>query len=77
MTSFLSRIETRLNRQPQQANSSRISLPWVVTIGYLSLILFLPLAALIIKSLTIGTSEFWRIATDPVALSAYEVTFVT
>jgi sulfate/thiosulfate transport system permease protein len=77
MTSFLSHLEAQLNRQPQQANSSRISLPWVVTISYLSLILFLPLAALITKSLTIGTSEFWRIATDPVALSAYEVTFVT
>lgn len=48
-----------------------------MTIGYLSLILLLPLAALITKSLSIGTVEFWQIATDPVALSAYEVTFVT
>jgi sulfate transport system permease protein len=77
MTSFISHLEAQLKRKPQQANSSRISLPWVVTIGYLSFILLLPLAALITKSLTIGTSEFWRIATDPVALSAYEVTFVT
>jgi sulfate/thiosulfate transport system permease protein len=77
MTSFISHLEAQFRRKPQQANSSRISLPWVVTIGYLSLILLLPLAALIVKSLTIGTSEFWRIATDPVALSAYEVTFVT
>jgi sulfate transport system permease protein len=77
MTSFISHLEAQLRRKPQQTNSSRISLPWVVTIGYLSFILLLPLAALITKSLTIGTSEFWRIATDPVALSAYEVTFVT
>ncbi|MEO0013657.1 MAG: hypothetical protein RLZZ535_2046 [Cyanobacteriota bacterium] len=77
MTNFPSHLEAQLNRQPQQAKSIRISLPWVVTIGYLSFILFLPLAALITKSLTIGTNEFWRIATDPVALSAYEVTFVT
>ncbi|MEN9871887.1 MAG: hypothetical protein RLZZ171_2879 [Cyanobacteriota bacterium] len=76
MTNFISHLEAQSNRH-QQANSSKISLPWVVTISYLSLILFLPLAALITKSLTIGTSEFWRIATDPVALSAYEVTFVT
>ncbi|MEY4520235.1 MAG: hypothetical protein RLZZ499_2835 [Cyanobacteriota bacterium] len=76
MTNFLSHLEAQSNRY-QQANSSKISLPWVVTIGYLSFILLLPLAALITKSLTIGTSEFWRIATDPVALSAYEVTFVT
>ncbi|MEN9518531.1 MAG: hypothetical protein RLZZ381_1119 [Cyanobacteriota bacterium] len=76
MTSFISHLEAQLRRKPQ-TKSSRISLPWVVTIGYLSLILLFPLAALIVKSLTIGTSEFWRIATDPVALSAYEVTFVT
>lgn len=77
MTSFISNLEAQLRRKPKQTKSSRISLPWVVTIGYLSFILLLPLAALIAKSLTIGTSEFWRIATDPVALSAYEVTFVT
>jgi sulfate transport system permease protein len=39
--------------------------------------LILPLAALIAKSLTVGPTEFWRIATSPVALSAYNVTFVT
>ncbi len=39
--------------------------------------LILPLAALIAKSLTVGPTEFWRIATGPVALSAYNVTFVT
>jgi sulfate/thiosulfate transport system permease protein len=77
MTSSLSNLKASLNPKQQQAKSSRISLPWIVTISYLSFILLLPLAALITKSLTIGTSEFWRIATDPVALSAYEVTFVT
>jgi sulfate/thiosulfate transport system permease protein len=64
-------------RHHRQLNSKRISLPWVITIGYLSFILLLPLAALITKSLSIGTVEFWQTATDPVALSAYEVTFVT
>jgi sulfate/thiosulfate transport system permease protein len=77
MTSSLSNLKASLHPKQQQAKSSRISLPWIVTISYLSFILLLPLAALITKSLTIGTSEFWRIATDPVALSAYEVTFVT
>jgi sulfate/thiosulfate transport system permease protein len=66
-----------LKAKHPEASARRISLPWVVTFSYLSFILLLPLAALITKSLTIGTSEFWRIATDPVALSAYEVTFVT
>lgn len=72
-----SSISPPLKAKQQEANSRRISLPWIVTFSYLSCILLLPLAALITKSLTIGTSEFWRIATDPVALSAYEVTFVT
>jgi sulfate/thiosulfate transport system permease protein len=72
-----SSISPKLKSKQQEANVRRISLPWIVTISYLSFILLLPLAALITKSLTIGTSEFWRIATDPVALSAYEVTFVT
>ncbi len=64
-------------RQNKQAHSTRISLPWVITIGYLSLILLLPLAALITRSLTIGPVEFWQIATTPLARSTYEITFVT
>ena len=54
-----------------------ISLPWTFTITYLTIILFLPTAALISKSLRLGLSEFWQIAVAPVALSAYNVTFVT
>lgn len=56
---------------------SSISLPWVVTISYLVILLVLPTTALFAKSATIGFSEFWRIATTPLALSAYNVTFVT
>ncbi|HBL10229.1 MAG TPA: sulfate ABC transporter permease subunit CysT [Cyanobacteria bacterium UBA11162] len=54
-----------------------ISLPWTVTISYLILILLLPTIALLTKSLTLGPAEFWRIATSPIALSAYNVTFIT
>ncbi|HAG80925.1 MAG TPA: sulfate ABC transporter permease subunit CysT [Cyanobacteria bacterium UBA12227] len=54
-----------------------ISLPWTVTISYLILILLLPTMALLTKSLTLGPAEFWRIATSPIALSAYNVTFIT
>lgn len=77
MTSIQFKLRPRSTRDHQQSNSSRVSLPWVMTIGYLSLILLLPLAALITKSLSVGVGEFWQTATDPVALSAYEVTFVT
>jgi sulfate/thiosulfate transport system permease protein len=53
------------------------SWPWRVTIGYLVVMLLLPIAALVTKAMTINGAEFWRIATSPIALSAYEVTFVT
>ncbi len=54
-----------------------LSWPWRVTLGYLFLMLILPLTAMILKASTVGPSEFWRIATDRVAVSTYEVTFVT
>ena len=76
MTSLQFKLRSQSTRNHQQSKT-KISLPWVVTISYLSLILLLPLAALITKSLSIGTTEFWHTATDPVALSAYQVTFVT
>ncbi|MCT7950757.1 sulfate ABC transporter permease subunit CysT [Ancylothrix sp. C2] len=54
-----------------------ISWPWTVTIIYLIFMLLLPVTALITKSITVGPAEFWRIATSPEALSAYDVTFFT
>ena len=56
---------------------SRVSIPWVITVVYLLLILLLPITALVTKSLTLGGEEFWKVATGSVALSAYNVTFVT
>jgi sulfate transport system permease protein len=54
-----------------------ISVPWMVTVVYLLFILLLPITALITKSLKLGFTEFWQVATNPVAVSAYNVTFVT
>lgn len=56
---------------------SRVSAPGLLSVVYLLLILLLPIGALVAKSLTLGPEEFWRIATADVALSAYNVTFVT
>lgn len=39
--------------------------------------LFLPVTALIAKASTETPAEFWRIATSPIAIATYEVTFVT
>lgn len=55
----------------------RFSFPWVFTFFYLILMLLLPFAALIEKSLRVSPQEFWNIAFSPIALSAYNVTFVT
>lgn len=56
---------------------SKISLPWTVTIGYLTIMLLIPMAALILKSSELGFARFWEIATSDVAMSAYQVTFIT
>lgn len=56
---------------------SRVSIPWVVTGVYLAVMLIIPVTAMIAKSFTISLDEFWQIATAPIALSAYQVTFFT
>ncbi|MFQ3585463.1 MAG: sulfate ABC transporter permease subunit CysT [Cyanobacteriota bacterium] len=56
---------------------AHLSWPWRVTFIYLFFMLLLPLTALVLRASTVGPAEFWRIATDRVAMSTYEVTFVT
>ncbi len=56
---------------------SKISIPWMVTLSYLTIILLIPMTALILKSSTLGISRFWEVATSDVAISAYQVTFIT
>ena len=56
---------------------SKISWPWRVTWTYLSLFLFLPIGALVLKASSLSPAEVWRIASAPVALSTYNVTFLT
>lgn len=56
---------------------SRFSWPWGITLGYLTIMLLLPVSAMILKASTEKPIDFWRIATSPIALATYEVTFVT
>ncbi len=56
---------------------SKLSWPWRITLGYLAVMLFLPTAAMLLKASTEGPANFWKIATSPVALATYDVTFVT
>jgi sulfate/thiosulfate transport system permease protein len=78
LNNYLPQFKAQIKAQKATVKSQvQFSPIWLVTLSYLSLILLLPIAALITKSLTIGFGEFWQTATDPVALSAYEVTFIT
>jgi sulfate transport system permease protein len=44
-------------------------------LGYLGLIVLLPLAALALKAASLGPAEFWDAVTTPRALASYRVTF--
>ncbi|HEY6921640.1 MAG TPA: sulfate ABC transporter permease subunit CysT [Methyloceanibacter sp.] len=47
------------------------------TLTYLSLIVLIPLAALVLKSATLGFEGFWEVATGPRTLAALELSFFT
>ena len=47
------------------------------TLVYLSLIVLIPLAAVFIKTASMGWGEFWTTVTDPQVVSTYRVSFVT
>jgi sulfate transport system permease protein len=64
-------------RQTRSSNFKLPSLPWRVTWIYLTVMLFLPIIALVLRASQLSGTEIWSIATSPIALSAYEVTFVT
>ena len=51
--------------------------PWLITLGYLTIMLLMPVSALVLKASTEPPANFWRIATEPIALSTYNVTFLT
>jgi sulfate transport system permease protein len=47
-----------------------------LTLLYVSLLILIPLAALILKSATLPFDRFWQIATTPRALASYRVTLI-
>jgi len=46
-----------------------------LTLTYLSLIVLIPLAALLLKSTTMEPSRFWQTVTDPRVLASYRLSF--
>ena len=69
--------QSRIHNPKSKIPNLKFSFPWGVTIGYLTIMLLLPVTALLLQASQVGIAEFWRIATSPMALSAYNVTFVT
>lgn len=63
--------------QAERAKFKLPSIPWLVTFSYLILMLIVPTVALFLKASTLSPAKIWEIATSPVAVSAYEVTFFT
>ncbi|MBW4471176.1 MAG: sulfate ABC transporter permease subunit CysT [Stenomitos rutilans HA7619-LM2] len=57
--------------------TTRLPWIWILPTVYLCLMLLLPTIALLLKASTEGPTRFWTIATSPIALDAYRVTFGT
>lgn len=70
---------TPLSISPSSLTRFLPKIPWYWWgIGsYLSIMLLLPILALILFTTNLTWAEIWRISTHPVALSAYRVTFFT
>jgi len=45
------------------------------TLFYLSVLVLIPLAAMVFKTAQLGWSEFWQTVTDPVVVASYRLTF--
>lgn len=50
---------------------------WRITLAYLTVMLFVPIAAMFLKASTEPPARFWQIATSDIALATYNVTFLT
>jgi len=51
------------------------SWPWRITWVYLTLMLFLPLAGMLLKASRVSPSDFWEMATSPEAIATYKISF--
>ena len=56
----------------------KLALPswsWRITWVYLTLMLFLPLAGMLLKASRVSPSDFWEMATSPEAIATYKISF--
>ncbi|MEH2380318.1 MAG: sulfate ABC transporter permease subunit CysT [Nostoc sp.] len=64
-------------KRPFWKTLGRVPWTWRITIGYLTVMLFIPIIAMFLKASTETPARFWAIATSDIALATYNVTFFT
>jgi sulfate transport system permease protein len=67
---------TSVTELPGAAAAARVAGP-ALAVTYLSLLVLLPVAALVSNAFSGGWAEFWRAVTQPEAVAALELTLVT
>ena len=68
---------TSLGRLRQPSVIPGFGLAFGVAVTALSLVVLIPLAALVLKSGSLGPARFWELATDPRTLAALKISFGT
>jgi sulfate/thiosulfate transport system permease protein len=58
------------------ANHERVKLGWGVATAYLSLVVLLPLSAVLLRGLANGPQAFWRAVSAPQSVAALELTLI-
>ncbi|WP_442936975.1 sulfate ABC transporter permease subunit CysT [Nostoc sp.] len=76
MTTVSPSVEVE-RKTPFWKRLGRVPWTWRITIGYLTVMLFIPIVAMFLKASTEPPARFWAIATSEIALATYNVTFVT
>ncbi|MFN6515920.1 MAG: sulfate ABC transporter permease subunit CysT [Nostoc sp. CreGUA01] len=76
MTTLSPAVEVE-RKTPFWKRLQRVPWTWRITIGYLTVMLFMPIVAMFLKASTEPPAKFWAIATSEIALATYNVTFVT
>ncbi|MBD0304136.1 MAG: sulfate ABC transporter permease subunit CysT [Tolypothrix sp. T3-bin4] len=76
MTTVSPSVEVE-RKTPFWKKLGRVPWTWRITIGYLTVMLFVPIIAMFLKASTEPPARFWAIATSDVALATYNVTFIT
>ena len=76
MTTISPSVEVE-RKTPFWKKLGRVPWTWRITIAYLTVMLFIPIAAMFLKASTEPPARFWAITTSDIALATYNVTFFT